>query len=132
MAPNPAQDPAHEPARQLSAMMAQLVRQNQMLAGHVDRMATGLGDLAKDTRSGFRTVGAGIEGLRAEMTDRLRAAGTRFDDLDERLGRVEDGMKQVHSDLLQLQNDILAAQQSALHAHLRLDDRAEDGEEPSP
>jgi septation ring formation regulator EzrA len=136
-----ATNPINDPVRQLTAMMAQLVRQNQTLTGHVDRVVTGLGDLSKDMRAGFRAVDAKIdafraeidirhEALRTEMNDRFRAVGTRFDEVDERLSRLGDGMRELHSDMLRLQNDVINAQQSALEAHLRLDDDEQGGQEP--
>lgn len=132
--------PINDPIRHLSAMMAQLVRHQQALAGHVDRLVTGLGDLAKDMRVGFRTAEANIDALRAEtntrfdalrteMNERFRAVGVRFDEVDERLARVETGMRDIHSDLLRLENGVLNAQQSALEAHLRLDEEPDDGDE---
>ena len=149
-----ATDPIHDPIRHLSAMMSQLVRQNQALAGHVDRLVTGLGDLSKDMRVGFRAVDSKLDGFRTEMNDRFdalrtemndrldaqraemnerfRAVGMRFDEVDERLSRFEDGMRELHSDLLRLQSDILTAQQSALEAHLRLDEGSKGGEGPAP
>ena len=128
-----ATNPINDPIRQLTAM-AQLARQNQALAGHVDRVVMAVSDLSKDTRSGFRNVNTsvetGVEAIRAEMNERFRAVGARFDELEERLMRIEDGMKEVHSDLLRLQNDVAKAQQSALEAHLRLDNHGDDGQEP--
>jgi hypothetical protein len=126
-----ATNPASDPIRQLTAMMAQLVRQHGTLAAHVDRMVTGLGDLSKDMRVGFRAVDARVEAFRDEMNDRFRAVGSRFDEVDERLVRFEDGMRGLHSDMLRLQNDLLNAQQSALEAHLRLDGDGEGGQEPT-
>lgn len=117
--------PINDPIRHLSAMMAQLVRHNHALAGHVDRLVTGLGDLAKDMRVGFRTAEANIDALRSEVNERFRAVGVRFDEVDERLRRVEAGMRDIHSDLLRLENGVLNAQQSALEAHLRLDEEPE-------
>jgi hypothetical protein len=138
-----ATNPASDPIRQLTAMMAQLVRQHGTLAGHVDRMATGLGDLSKDMRVGFRAVDGKIDAFRSEVSDRLdiargdmndrfRAVGSRFDDVDERLTRFEDGMRDLHTDILRLQNDLLNAHQSALEAHIRLDDDGDGGEKPPP
>ena len=136
-----ATNPISDPIRHLTAMMTQLVSQHRALAGHVDRLVTGLGDLSKDMRAGFRAVDAQTEafraevnhrldGLRTEMNGRFRAVGSRFDDVDERLLRVEGTMREIHSDLLCLQNDTLNAQQSALQAHLRLDDQPPGAEEP--
>jgi hypothetical protein len=137
-----ATNPINDPVRQLTPMMSQLVRQNQAFAGHVDRLVTGLGDPSKDMRAGFRAVDAKIDAsraemdirfdaLRTEMNDRFRAVGTRFDEVDERLSRLEDGMRELHSDMLRLHNGVLNAQQSALEAHLRLDDD-QGGQDPSP
>lgn len=126
-----AASPANDPIAHLSTMIAQLVRQNQTLIGQIDRVATSVGDLAKDMRLGFRNAQTESDRLRTEMNERFRAVGTRFDDLEERMTRVEDGLRQVHSDLLRLENGVLDAQQTALQAHLRLDESARGGEEPS-
>ena len=113
--------------------MGQLVRQHQALAGHIDRLVAGLGDLSKDMRVGFRATEARIDALRTEMNERFQAVGSRFDEVDERLMRFEDGMRAIHSDILRLENDVLNAQQSALEAHLRLGEgSAPGGQEPSP
>jgi len=136
-----ATNPISDPIRHLSAMMAQLVSQHRALAGHIDRLVDGLGNLSKDMRVGFRANDAKAEairaemnkqfdGLRAEMNDRFRAVGSRFDDVGERLLRFEDNMRELHSDLLRMQNDVPNAQQFALQAHLRLDDHSPGGEEP--
>jgi methyl-accepting chemotaxis protein len=127
-----ATNPINDPIRHLTAMVAQQVRHSQVLAGHVDRMANAISDLSKDMRSGFRSVNDRSEALRSEMNDRFKAVGARFDEIEERMIRVEDGMKDIRSDLLRIQNEILNAQQSALQAHLRLDDLSEGGEEPPP
>jgi hypothetical protein len=127
-----ASNPISDPIRHLSAMMGQLGRQHQALAGHIDRLVTGLGDLSKDMRVGFRATEARMDALRTEMNERFRAVGSRFDDVDERLTRFEDGMRAMHSDLLRLENNVLNAQQSALEAHLRLDQGSPGGgQEPS-
>lgn len=124
-------NPINDPVFQFTAMVEQLVRQNQTLIGHLDRVATGVADLAKDTRLGFRNAQAEQDRLRTEMNERFRAVGSRFDELEERMIRLEDGLRHVHSDLLRLENGVLNAQQSALQAHLRLDDKSQGGDEPS-
>jgi septation ring formation regulator EzrA len=118
-------------------MMGQLVAQHGTLASHIDRLANATIDLAKEMRGGFRNVERRFDDLRAEInerfdlaraesSERFRAAGARFDEIEERLARIEDGLRDSRADLLRLQNDLLNAHQSALEAHLRLDESASD------
>lgn len=130
--------PINDPVYHLGAMVEQLVRQNQTLISFIERVVTSTHDLAKDTRVGFRNVNQNVEAVRseveavrAEMNERFRAVGARFDDVEEHISRVEDGVKQLQIDLLRMENGVLNAQQAALQAHIRLDDRPEPGEDPA-
>jgi predicted phage gp36 major capsid-like protein len=56
------------------------------------------------------------------MHGRFDAVGRRFDEAEERLTRLERAIHEVKLDLLRMENGILSAQQSALQAHLRMDE----------
>ena len=114
---------------QLTAMVGQLVRQNQTLIGHIDRVATSTFELSTDMRAhqaanakSLEQVRAELQSVRTEIHARFDAVGTRFDETEERLARLERAVHDLRSDLLRLEDGILSAQQSALQAHLRIDD----------
>jgi SMC interacting uncharacterized protein involved in chromosome segregation len=106
-----ANDPLDDTLTQLTAIVGQLVRQNQTLISYIDRSVTAIGDMSKDVRVGLRNVNDRIDALRAEMNEkidalrsemneRFRAVGARFDEIEERIIRIENGLKQVHHDIL--------------------------------
>jgi chromosome segregation ATPase len=113
---------------QLTAMVGQLVRQNQTLLGHIDRVATSMAEMAQDLRAQQSATTKGLASLRSEMHGRFDTVGVRFDESEERLVRLERSIDSLRSDILRLENGVLSAQQSALQAHLKLDD---DDPEPS-
>ena len=112
---------------QLTAMVGQLVRQNQTLLGHIDRVATSMAEMAQDLRAQQAATTKGLAVLRSEMHGRFDTVGTRFDEGEERLTRLERSIDSLRSDILRLENGVLTAQQSALQAHLKLE-----GDDPEP
>jgi hypothetical protein len=115
-----ATSPLNDPITHLTNMVGQLVRQNQTLIGHIDRVAGSLSEIAQDMRVQQIGTGKAIAGLRTEIHARFDSTGTRFDEFDERWLRLERNIDALRSDILRLENGVLNAQQSALQAHQRL------------
>jgi chromosome segregation ATPase len=124
--------PCSDPDGQLGEMVAHLVGRNRTLIGHIDRIATAVSELAQDARARqsatHKTLGAireqgqhDVLTVRTEMHGRLDATGQRFDELEERVSRLERTLDALRADVTGLQNAFLDARQSSLEARLRPD-----------
>ena len=127
------------------AMLDQFVRQNQTLISFIDRVVVVQHETTLDLRGYRRTPEKAIEDLglrfetrlalvreqiaelRCEMNERFKAVGVRFDVLETKTDRIANELRQ---DMLRLGNGVLSAQQSALQAHLRLDQSGSNLEDP--
>ena len=149
-------NPIHDPMTHVGAMLDQLVRQNQTLISFIDRVVTAQHETTVDLRLYRRTTEKAIEDLekrfearfdlirgeiasvrgeiaelRREMKERFQAVGHRFDELDAKTDRIERITIELRSDMLRLENGVLNAQQSALQANLRIEDRGAGDAPPS-
>jgi hypothetical protein len=124
--------PCSESDGQLNEMVAHLVGRNQTLIGHIDRIATAVSELAQDARARQSATQKAITtireegqqevlGVRTDVFRRFDASGQRFDDLEERVVRLERVLDELRADVMRLENAFLDARQSSLQAQLRSD-----------